>query len=98
MCIGRGSSAAGLIDTHVQREVALSAEDGQEASKRHQRVTTHIVGQDGLGFAPTGADALCFRSPYLSASLNSHFTPVGIAEFLVSYDQVVCGSHDVPGK
>lgn len=79
--------APGFVDTHVHSELALRTEDGQDASNR-QGVTTHIIGQDGLGFAPTDAATLSFMSLYLSGIYEQQpLTPVGIAEFLASYDR-----------
>lgn len=79
--------APGFIDTHVHSEVALLTEEGQEASNR-QGVTTHIVGQDGFGFAPTDASTFRFMETYLSGLYGRQvpLRPARIKEFLESYD------------
>jgi len=80
--------APGFIDTHIHSELALRSEEGQEASNR-QGVTTHIVGQDGLGFAPTDKATLSFMKLYLSGiyDLQTPIEPATIADFLASYDR-----------
>jgi N-acyl-D-amino-acid deacylase len=80
--------APGFIDTHVHSEAALLADEGQAASSL-QGVTTHVVGQDGLGFAPTDADTFRFMELYLSGLYGGDvpLEPGGIASFLASYDQ-----------
>lgn len=79
--------APGFIDTHVHSEVALLGPPGQEASNR-QGVTTHVVGQDGFGFAPTDEVSHRFMETYLSGIYGPELPlkPAGVREFLRSYD------------
>lgn len=78
--------APGFIDTHVHSEVALLSVAEQEASNR-QGVTTHIVGQDGFGFAPTDSATFEFMALYLSGLYgpSSPLSPGSVAEFLDAY-------------
>lgn len=79
--------APGFIDAHVHSEAALFSEAGQQASVR-QGVTTHIVGQDGFGFAPTDADSFDFMVRYLAGIYGAEppLMPGGIGAFLTAYD------------
>jgi N-acyl-D-amino-acid deacylase len=78
--------APGFIDAHVHSEVAVLSVAGQEASNR-QGVTTHIVGQDGFGFAPTDPAAFEFMALYLSGLYGSSpsLSPGSVTEFLDAY-------------
>lgn len=55
----------GFIDTHVHSDVVLLA-DRQHAGGLYQGVTTEILGQDGLSYAPLSADNLRMYFNYLS--------------------------------
>jgi N-acyl-D-amino-acid deacylase len=75
--------APGFIDVHVHTDVRLLEPKVQEASLL-QGVTTHVVGQDGFGFAPTTARSFPFMEAY-TAGINGKpvpFGPGGIGEYL----------------
>lgn len=55
----------GFIDTHAHSDLALLA-DPQHAPKLRQGVTTEILGQDGLSYAPLSPDNLRFYRTYLA--------------------------------
>jgi len=79
--------APGLIDAHVHSEVVL-LEDGIHEAALYQGVTTHIVGQDGFGFAPATPSTLTFMSAYLAPIYGNRpgFEPGGIGQFLARFD------------
>jgi N-acyl-D-amino-acid deacylase len=80
----------GFIDTHVHADALAAAPDTQLAALR-QGVTTLLLGQDGLSFAPAGAATI--------AAVSSYFGPVNgpcpaelaggcsVADLLAHYDQ-----------
>lgn len=63
--------APGFIDAHVHLDTALLLEPAAEPLLA-QGVTTAILGQDGLGFAPATPATLSYMSDY-SAALNPHY-------------------------
>ena len=58
----------GFIDTHVHCDGPLLSEP-QHASSLRQGVTTEILGQDGLSYAPLSADNYRIYRRYLSGIL-----------------------------
>jgi N-acyl-D-amino-acid deacylase len=77
----------GFIDAHVHTDAVLLREPVHEASL-YQGVTTHILGQDGFGFAPTSEPTFDFMRWY-TAGINGGdvpFPPGSIAEFLARFD------------
>jgi N-acyl-D-amino-acid deacylase len=58
--------APGFIDTHIHTDVQLLIDPQQEASLR-QGVTTHIIGQDGISFAPASPATLAYMRAYFGA-------------------------------
>jgi N-acyl-D-amino-acid deacylase len=79
--------APGFIDAHIHTDATLLREPVHLASI-YQGVTTHIVGQDGFGFAPTTEDTFRFMASY-TAGINGTDLPLGpggIAEFLAAFD------------
>jgi N-acyl-D-amino-acid deacylase len=79
--------APGFIDVHVHTDARLLEPKVQEASLL-QGVTTHVVGQDGFGFAPTTARSFPFMEAY-TAGINGRpvpFGPGGIADYLGRFD------------
>jgi N-acyl-D-amino-acid deacylase len=79
--------APGFIDVHVHTDARLLEPRAQEASLL-QGVTTHVVGQDGFGFAPTTARSFPFMEAY-TAGINGRpvpFGPGGIADYLRRFD------------
>jgi N-acyl-D-amino-acid deacylase len=77
----------GFIDVHVHSETDLLRHPVHEASLR-QGVTTHVLGQDGFGFAPVEPSTLGFMIDYLAPIYDRDVAlePAGIAEFLSRYD------------
>ena len=79
----------GFIDAHVHGDLALFADPYHEAAVR-QGVTTHILGQDGVAFAPGSAATQQYMRDY-TAGFNGNFpTPGkqwhGVAEYLAQFD------------
>jgi N-acyl-D-amino-acid deacylase len=79
----------GFIDAHVHSELVL-LETPIERASLHQGVTTHIVGQDGFGFAPGNAATVDFNTRYLRSIYGDPrrpFAPEGVAGFLRRYER-----------
>jgi N-acyl-D-amino-acid deacylase len=81
--------APGFIDAHVHGDLPLMVDPFHEASVR-QGVTTHVVGQDGVAFAP-GSDAVQQYMRRYTAGFNGNFPTPGrtwtsVREFLSQYD------------
>jgi N-acyl-D-amino-acid deacylase len=79
----------GFIDAHVHGDLALLADPAHEASVR-QGVTTHILGQDGVAFAPASPDTMAYMRRY-TAGFNGNFPTPGrewrsITQFLSQFD------------
>ncbi|TDE12179.1 N-acyl-D-amino-acid deacylase family protein [Jiangella asiatica] len=77
----------GFIDTHAHVEAAL-LDQGAVAAKLAQGVTTEILGQDGLSYAPLAAQRLREQADYL-LPLNGRYRGQGATflEFLDQYDR-----------
>ncbi len=80
----------GFVDAHVHGDLALLADPLHEPSVR-QGVTTHIIGQDGVAFAPGSPETLAYMRQY-TAGFNGNFPTPGrewstIAEFLAQFDE-----------
>jgi N-acyl-D-amino-acid deacylase len=57
--------APGLIDSHTHSEATVL--NGIDRASLYQGITTHVVGQDGFGVAPTTPETGAFMSEYLCA-------------------------------
>ena len=79
--------APGFIDSHVHSEIRL-LRDPISLSDAFQGVTTHIVGQDGVGFSPSDARTVAFFDAYFRPinGINPQPEPAGVGEFLARYD------------
>lgn len=78
----------GFIDAHVHGDALVTTPEVQLAALR-QGVTTFVLGQDGVSFAPSSAAALRYVSRYFSAVNGRHpdlAGPVSVAELLAGYD------------
>ncbi|GIH61605.1 N-acyl-D-amino-acid deacylase family protein [Microbispora siamensis] len=79
----------GLIDCHAHGDAAVFDPLVQHAALR-QGVTTFVLGQDGLSFAPaTSPAAFAYASRYFAAVNGPHphvDGPVSVAELLAGYD------------
>ena len=80
----------GFVDAHVHGDLALLADPYHEPGVR-QGVTTHVVGQDGVAFAPGSADTQRYMRGY-TAGFNGDFPTPGkqwrtVAEYLACFDQ-----------
>lgn len=78
----------GFIDTHLHSDMALLY-DRQHANALCQGITTEILGQDGLSYAPLSKDNLLAYAKYL-AGLNGYFEDVpldftSVAEYLARF-------------
>lgn len=82
----------GFIDTHVHGDAAVFDSATQLAALR-QGVTTFVLGQDGLSFAPAGPATLDYVTRYFAAVNGTHPAlgggPVSVAELLATYDRHV---------
>ncbi|GAA2269372.1 amidohydrolase family protein [Actinomadura luteofluorescens] len=80
----------GFIDTHVHGDAAVFDPDVQLAALR-QGVTTFVLGQDGVSYAPAGAETLRYVSRYFAPVNGPHpgldGGPVTVAELLAGYDR-----------
>jgi N-acyl-D-amino-acid deacylase len=79
----------GFIDAHVHGDLALLVDPYHEPAVR-QGVTTYVLGQDGVAFAPGGAATQEYMRRY-TAGFNGNFpTPGkewnGVAEYLALFD------------
>jgi N-acyl-D-amino-acid deacylase len=79
----------GFVDAHVHGDLPLLADPLHEQGVR-QGVTTHVIGQDGVAFAPGGAETQEYMRRY-TAGFNGNFPTPGkqwrtITEFLAAYD------------
>ncbi len=77
----------GFIDVHVHSETDLLRHAVHEASLR-QGVTTHLLGQDGFGFAPAEPSTLEFMIEYLAPIYGRDVAlePARVDQFLSRYD------------
>jgi N-acyl-D-amino-acid deacylase len=82
----------GFIDTHVHGDAAIFDEQMQRAALR-QGVTTLLLGQDGLSFAPAGPATIEYVTRYFAPVNGSHPAlggqPVSVADLLAGYDRRV---------
>ncbi|MDP7628296.1 MAG: D-aminoacylase [SAR202 cluster bacterium] len=81
----------GFIDTHVHCDGALLM-DPQHASSLRQGVTTEILGQDGLSYAPLSAKNYHIQRRYLSGILGSppeNLDMTSVASFRSHYNEKV---------
>ncbi|MFG1853970.1 amidohydrolase family protein [Actinomadura geliboluensis] len=80
----------GFIDTHVHGDAAVFDPDVQHAALR-QGVTTFVLGQDGVSYAPASAATLRYVSRYFAPVNGVHpglgDGPVSVAELLAGYDR-----------
>ncbi len=82
----------GFIDAHVHADAAVFAEQMQLAALR-QGVTTLLLGQDGLSFAPAGPATLDYVTRYFAPVNGPHPAldggAVSVAGLLAGYDRRV---------
>ena len=82
--------APGFIDAHVHGDAAVLDPATQLAALR-QGVTTLVLGQDGLSFAPAGPATIDYVTRYFAAVNGPHPAlgdgPVSVAELLATYDR-----------
>ncbi|MFB4278835.1 amidohydrolase family protein [Nonomuraea sp. MTCD27] len=81
--------APGFVDCHAHGDAAVFDPDVQRAALR-QGVTTFVLGQDGLSFAPGSAATVAYASRYFAA-VNGALTegPLTVGELLTGYDRAV---------
>lgn len=80
----------GFIDAHVHADAVLVRTDVQEAMLR-QGITTVVLGQDGLSFAPARRPTIDYVARYFAA-VNGEAPPefasgCTVEEFLAAYDR-----------
>jgi N-acyl-D-amino-acid deacylase len=83
----------GFIDAHVHGDAAVFDEDTQRAALR-QGITTLLLGQDGLSFAPASPATLDYVTRYFAPVNGPHpaldgSPPVSVADLLAGYDRHV---------
>ncbi|GAA2866539.1 amidohydrolase family protein [Streptosporangium fragile] len=80
----------GLIDCHAHGDALVFDKEVQLAALR-QGVTTFVLGQDGLSYAPTTTpEAFAYATRYFAAVNGVHPSadgPLGVAELLAGYDR-----------
>ncbi|OLB67306.1 MAG: N-acyl-D-aspartate/D-glutamate deacylase [Actinobacteria bacterium 13_2_20CM_2_72_6] len=78
----------GFVDTHCHAESALFGAPVQQALLR-QGVTTVLLGQDGLSYAPGSPSTVDFVTRYFGAIFGRHpgFTGGRVGELLATYDR-----------
>lgn len=81
----------GFIDTHVHSDVML-LQDKQHAAGLLQGITTEVLGQDGMSYAPTSPEHLKMYARYL-AGLNGYpdidWDWSSVAEYRTKFDNAV---------
>ncbi len=83
--------APGFIDTHTHSDAALLTDPQHEASLR-QGVTTEILGQDGLSYAPLSAENYRTYARYLAGILGRpplDLDMSSVEAFRANYDKKV---------
>ncbi|HEU4426885.1 MAG TPA: amidohydrolase family protein [Pilimelia sp.] len=82
--------APGFVDAHVHGDAAVLDPAVQLAALR-QGVTTFLLGQDGLSYAPATPAARAYVTRYFEAVNGPHPAlpdgPVGVADLLATYDR-----------
>jgi N-acyl-D-amino-acid deacylase len=83
----------GFIDAHVHGDAAVFDPEMQLAALR-QGVTTLLLGQDGLSFAPASPATIAYVTRYFAPVNGPHpaldgSRPVSVAELLAGYDRRV---------
>lgn len=80
----------GFIDAHVHVD-ALVLDPDARAAMTHQGITTAVLGQDGVSFAPSppGSGATEYAERYFAAINGTHptFRGGGVGELLTTYDR-----------
>lgn len=81
--------APGFVDCHAHGDAAVFDAGVQRAALR-QGVTTFVLGQDGLSFAPGSAATVAYASRYFAA-VNGALVdgPLTVADLLAGYDRAV---------
>ncbi len=79
----------GFVDAHVHGDLPLLADPVHEQGVR-QGVTTHVIGQDGVAFAPASPATMAYMRRY-TAGFNGNLPTPGhdwhsIGEFLAQFD------------
>ncbi|MFM8270740.1 MAG: N-acyl-D-amino-acid deacylase family protein [Gemmata sp.] len=79
----------GFVDAHVHGDLPLLADPLHEQGVR-QGVTTHVIGQDGVAFAPASAETMAYMRRY-TAGFNGNFPTPGrgwhsVTKFLSQFD------------
>ena len=82
--------APGFIDAHVHGDLALLVDPYHEPAVR-QGVTTYVLGQDGVAFAPGSPTTQEYMRRY-TAGFNGNFPTPGkqwrsVAEYLALFDR-----------
>jgi N-acyl-D-amino-acid deacylase len=82
----------GFIDTHVHGDAAVF-DPGTQLAALRQGVTTLLLGQDGLSFAPAGPATIGFVTRYFAPVNGAHPAlggdAVTVADLLATYDRRV---------
>ncbi|GAA4968858.1 amidohydrolase family protein [Nonomuraea thailandensis] len=85
--------APGFVDCHAHGDAAVFDAGVQRAALR-QGVTTFVLGQDGLSFAPGSAETVAYASRYFAAVNGAPWAaladgPLTVAGLLAGYDRAV---------
>jgi N-acyl-D-amino-acid deacylase len=87
-------AAPGFIDTHIHSDVDLLW-NRQHAGTLMQGITTHILGQDGMSYAPLSASNLAAYRKYLAAVDGAppiQWDWTSVAEFRERFDKTVAAN------
>lgn len=79
----------GFVDAHVHGDLPLLADPAHEPGVR-QGVTTHVIGQDGVAFAPASPETMAYMRRY-TAGFNGNLRTPGrdwrsVLKFLAQFD------------
>src|SRR5439155_24010692 len=78
----------GFVDAHVHGDAVMLGDPAMEAAVR-QGVTTFIIGQDGIGFAPASEPTMTYMREYFAA-LNGFYDLgydwASVSEYLARFD------------
>ena len=88
--------APGFIDMHAHSDLAL-LDDSAQWAKLSQGVTTQVIGQDGIGYAPVDDDALALVRRQIAGwngdLPDARFTWRGTAGYLEALDAAPLGTN-----
>ncbi|MGI8867987.1 MAG: N-acyl-D-amino-acid deacylase family protein [Mycobacteriales bacterium] len=80
----------GFVDTHIHGDAAILTDPAAQLASLRQGVTTWILGQDGVSFAPGGSETAGYAGRYFGAINGPAPEPLAsgctVGELLAAYD------------